>query len=255
MSAIVLDRVGVRFPLFGARARQQQPGASLSVGGAIAWSGRGRASVVALDGVSLTLRDGDRVGIIGHNGSGKSTLLRVVGGVYEPCRGSLHVSGRVLSLFDPMLGMSTECTGRENVVLRGIFVGRTPRQALTKLDEIAEFSELGAYMDLPLKTYSTGMQLRLAFSIATAFEAEILLLDEQFMAGDAAFMEKAERRLKAFVARAGIVVQASHSEQLIRDTCTKVVLLEKGRLAMAGEPGEVFARYRETRAAEAVRAR
>lgn len=243
MSAILLDRVGVRFPIFGARAERGSPKKGLAVGGAIAWSRRGRASVVALEDVSLTLREGDRVGVIGHNGSGKSTLLRVMGGVYEPSEGSLRVSGRVLSLFDPMLGMSVECTGRENVVLRGIFVGRTPRQALMKLDEIADFSELGPYMDLPLKAYSTGMQLRLAFSIATAFEPEILLLDEQFMAGDAAFMEKAERRLKAFVGRAGIVVQASHSERLIRETCAKVVLLEKGRVAAFGSPDEAFERY------------
>ncbi|HYE27049.1 MAG TPA: ABC transporter ATP-binding protein [Allosphingosinicella sp.] len=250
MNSIILDRVGVRFPLFGARRSGAASGLN-PVGGAIAWSDRGPPSVVALDGVSLTLSDGDRVGLIGHNGSGKSTLLRVMAGIYEPCEGSIRFSGRVLSLFDPMLGMSLECTGRENVVLRGIFVGRTPRQALAKLDEIADFSELGAYMDLPLKAYSTGMQLRLAFSIATAFEAEILLLDEQFMAGDAAFMEKAERRLKEFVGRAGIVVQASHSERLIRDNCAKVVLLEKGRLVATGEPEAVFACYHRTRAAEA----
>jgi ABC-2 type transport system ATP-binding protein/lipopolysaccharide transport system ATP-binding protein len=243
MASILLDRVSVSFPVYGSPAaapRKRRAG----VGGLIAWR-RGRPpTITALDRISLELCRGDRVGLIGHNGSGKSTLLRVIGGVYEPEEGRVQVRGRVLSLFDPMLGMSLDCTGRENVVLRGIFIGLTPRRALARVDEIAEFSELGPYMDMPLKTYSTGMQLRLAFSIATSFEPEILLLDEQFLMGDAAFMKKAEERLKSFVGRAGIVVQASHSERLIRDTCDRVILLERGRLDSIGEPDAVFERYR-----------
>lgn len=250
MAHLILDRVGVRFPLFGARVGPPNVGGH-PVGGAIARSGRGRSAVVALHDVSLALRDGDRIGLIGHNGSGKSTLLRVMGGIYEPCHGRIRVSGRVLSLFDPMLGMSYECTGRENVVLRGIYIGLTPRQALDRIDEIAEFSELADYMDVPLKAYSSGMQLRLAFSIATVFEPEILLLDEQFVMGDAAFIEKAEKRLKAFVASAGIVVQASHSERLIRETCAKVLLLDRGRAVMLGEPDAVFDHYAALRREEA----
>jgi ABC-2 type transport system ATP-binding protein/lipopolysaccharide transport system ATP-binding protein len=250
MACVTLDRVGVRFPLFGACIGARSSGGH-PVGGAIARTGRRRSSVVALQDLSLTLRDGDRIGLIGHNGSGKSTLLRVIGGIYEPCEGRIRVSGRVLSLFDPMLGMSYECTGRENVVLRGIYVGLTPRQALARIDEIAEFSELADYMDVPLKAYSSGMQLRLAFSIATVFEPEILLLDEQFVMGDAAFIEKAEKRLKAFVASAGIVVQASHSEKLIRETCARVLLLDRGRAIMLGEPDAVFERYAALRREEA----
>jgi ABC-2 type transport system ATP-binding protein/lipopolysaccharide transport system ATP-binding protein len=159
--------------------------------------------------------------------------------------GRVEVAGRVLSLFEPMLGMSLECTGRENVVLRGIFIGLTPRQVLARIDEIAAFSDLEAYMDVPLKAYSTGMQLRLAFAIATCFDSDILLLDEQFLMGDAAFVEKAEGRLRDFVGRAGIVIQASHSERLIRETCSKVLLLEQGRVAMFGDTDAVFARYHE----------
>lgn len=250
MASVTLDRVGVRFPLFGTRIGPRASGRH-AVGGAIARSDRGQSSVVALEDVSLTLRDGDRIGLIGHNGSGKSTLLRVIGGIYEPCAGRIHVSGRVLSLFDPMLGMSYDCTGRENVVLRGIYIGLTPRQALARIDEIAEFSELAGYMDVPLKAYSSGMQLRLAFSIATVFEPEILLLDEQFVMGDAAFIEKAEKRLKAFVASAGIVVQASHSEKLIRETCDRVLLLDRGRAVMLGDPEQVFDHYSRLRREEA----
>jgi ABC-type polysaccharide/polyol phosphate transport system ATPase subunit len=244
MARILLENVTIRFPVYGAPARAARSPIRF-VGGIIRRPSHGPATIEALRGISLSLEAGDRIGLIGHNGSGKSSLLRVIGGVYEPCEGRVEVSGRVLSLFDPMLGMSLECTGRENVVLRGIFVGLTPRQVLSRIDEIAEFSELEAYMDIPLKAYSTGMQLRLAFAIATAFEPEILLLDEQFLMGDAAFIDKAERRLKQFVGRAGIVVQASHSERLIRETCSKIVLLEQGRIKMFGEADEVFACYRE----------
>ncbi len=253
MARIRLDGVTVRFPIYGAPSGAARNPMRF-VGGIIRRPSHGPAAIEALRDISLSLGAGDRIGLIGHNGSGKSSLLRVIGGVYEPCEGRVEVSGRVLSLFDPMLGMSLECTGRENVVLRGIFVGLTPRQVLSRIDEIADFAELEAYMDIPLKSYSTGMQLRLAFAIATAFEPEILLLDEQFLMGDAAFIDKAERRLKQFVGRAGIVVQASHSERLIRETCSRIILLEQGRMALFGEPDEVFARYREAQAKEAVHA-
>jgi ABC-2 type transport system ATP-binding protein/lipopolysaccharide transport system ATP-binding protein len=250
MPSIILDRVSVRFPVHGAR-RALARGARPAVGGAIGRSRRGTATIAALEEVSLALSRGDRLGLIGHNGSGKSTLLRVLGGVYEPCRGSVHVSGRVLALSEPMLGMSFECTGRENVVLRGIHIGLTPRQALSRIEEIAEFSELGAYMDIPLAAYSSGMQLRLAFAIATSFDPEILLLDEQFLMGDAAFLAKAEQRLRAFVGRTGIVVQASHSERLIRETCASVLLLHHGRPVLVGTPDEAFERYARLQAEEA----
>jgi ABC-type polysaccharide/polyol phosphate transport system ATPase subunit len=249
MASIDLDRVSVRFPIYGSRLAQAAPSRGV-VGGLIKRRRGGPAVVAALEDLSVAFDRGDRVGLIGPNGSGKSTLLRLIAGVYEPCRGRVRISGRILPLLDPMLGMSGEFTGRENIVLRGIHMGLTPRVALRRAEEIADFSELGDFMELPLKTYSLGMQLRLAFSIATAFEADILLLDEQFMAGDAAFVDKAERRMKAFVGRAGILVQASHSERIIKETCNRVALLEQGRLVAIGEPDEMFDRYRERRAQE-----
>jgi ABC-2 type transport system ATP-binding protein/lipopolysaccharide transport system ATP-binding protein len=249
MASIDLDQVSVRFPIHGSRLPQAAP-SRRTVGGIIKGRRGGPAVVAALEDLSVVFNRGDRIGLIGPNGSGKSTLLRLIAGVYEPCRGRVRISGRVLPLFDSMLGMSGEFTGRENIVLRGIHMGLTPRHALAQAEEIAEFSELGDFMELPLKTYSLGMQLRLAFSIATAFEAEILLLDEQFMAGDAAFIDKAERRMKAFVGRAGILVQASHSERIIRETCNRVALLEQGRLVAIGKPDEMFDRYRERRVQE-----
>jgi ABC-type polysaccharide/polyol phosphate transport system ATPase subunit len=243
MASVELSGVSVRFPVYGARGAAPLR-AWAAVGGEIRRAERGPLYVEALRDLTLGLRRGDRLGLIGHNGSGKSTLLRVIAGIYAPWAGRRRVHGRVLPLFDPMLGMALECSGRDNVVLRGVYMGLTPRQALAKLDEIAEFCELGPYLELPLGAWSSGMQLRLAFAVATACEPDILLLDEQFGMGDAAFQEKAERRLEQFVARAGIVVQASHSEPLIRGTCSKVLLLEHGRAAMLGAPDEVFARYR-----------
>ncbi|MBV9929853.1 MAG: ABC transporter ATP-binding protein [Alphaproteobacteria bacterium] len=243
MASVELRDVSIRFPVYGARPRGLG-GAFAAVGGAIRRGGDGILLVEALRGLSLSLTRGDRLGLVGHNGAGKSTLLRVIAGIYPPSSGTRRVHGRVLSLFDPMLGMALECTGRENVVLRGIYMGLTPRQARARIDEVADFCELGPYMDLPLGTWSTGMQLRLAFALATALDPDILLLDEQFGMGDAAFQEKAEGRLRDFVARAGIVVQASHSEPLIRASCSKVLLLDHGRAAMIGPPDAVFARYR-----------
>jgi ABC-2 type transport system ATP-binding protein/lipopolysaccharide transport system ATP-binding protein len=249
MPSVELRDVSIRFPVYGARtlAPRRTPAA---VGGEIARDSHGPLHVEALRDVSLTLRQGDRLGLVGHNGAGKSSLLRVIAGIYPPQSGRRRVAGRIMSLFDPMLGMALECTGRDNVVLRGIYLGLTPGQARARIEEIADFCELGDYMDLPLGAWSSGMQLRLAFAIATGFEPDILLLDEQFGMGDAAFQEKAERRLRDFVARAGILVQASHSEPLIRATCSKVLLLDHGRAALLGGPDEVFARY-HGRAAEA----
>jgi ABC-2 type transport system ATP-binding protein/lipopolysaccharide transport system ATP-binding protein len=249
MAAVELSGVHIRFPIYGARSSASaSPG---SVGGLIGRARHGPAYVEALSDISLRLERGDRVGLVGHNGSGKSTLLRVVAGIYAPCRGTVRVRGRVLSLFDPMLGMTVDCSGRDNVVLRGIYMGLTPAAARARIEEVAEFCELGPYMDLPLSAWSTGMQLRLAFAMATALEPDILLLDEQFLTGDAAFREKAEARLRAFIGRAGIVLQASHSEEAIRQSCNKAILLERGRLVHLGSTAEVFARYNHAPAARA----
>ena len=241
MAMIELSGIEVRFPIYGAPfpADERQS----KIGGLIARARRGRVHVEALRGVSLRLERGDRLGLVGHNGSGKSTLLRVIAGVYAPAAGGIRVDGRVLSLFDSSLGLSADCSGRDNVVLRGIYMGLTPRQALARLEEITDFCELGPYMDFPLKTWSLGMQLRLAFATATALEPDILLLDEQFLMGDAAFQAKAEQRLRAFVERTGIVVHASHSEEAIRAMCNKAVLLERGQIVQTGTPEQIFARY------------
>ena len=212
----------------------------------IAEDNTGVIIVKAIDGLSLTLESGDRLGLIGHNGAGKSTLLRVMAGIYPPTAGTVDVQGKTVPLLDIALGMDDQSTGRQNIRLRGLLLGMTDAEIRRKTDEIADFTELGDYLDLPLRTYSNGMRVRLAFAISTAVDAEILLLDEVLGVGDASFQEKANQRLTELHARSEIVVLAIHSEGAIRATCNKVLWLERGRARMSGDVETVLNAYRKT---------
>jgi len=249
MASIVLRDIEVVFPVYDGSSRSIKnrllPG---STGGSIDSKDKQPAMVQALSGIKGVVRDGDRVGLIGHNGAGKSTLLRVLAGIYEPCAGSLEISGNVAPLFDISLGMEMEATGYENIELRGLFLGLTRKQIRAKTPEIVEFTELGDFLDLPVRTYSAGMRLRLAFAVSTAIEPEILLLDEGIAAGDAAFFQKARVRLRHFASRASIIVLASHSEDLIRSTCNLSVLLEHGKIVATGKTESVLSLYRSRQA-------
>jgi len=200
--------------------------------------------VQALDQVSFRLDDGDRVALIGHNGAGKTTLLRVLAGIYEPRIGFMRIEGRVTPMFDLNLGIDPESTGYENIILRGLYMGLKKSEILARRDSVAEFTELGPFLDLPVRTYSAGMQARLAFAMATCIEPEILLLDEGIGAGDAEFLEKANERLDHFVRKAGILVLASHSIELVRKLCKKAILMEHGRIVCVGEVDEGLEIYR-----------
>jgi len=186
--------------------------------------------VQALGNINLELKSGDRLGLIGHNGAGKSTLLRVLAGVYEPSSGDFVRRGTVASLIDPALGIEVDATGVENIMLRGLVMGMSKRQVDDLTPAICEFSGLGEYVNMPVRTYSTGMLMRLAFSISTSIEADILLMDEWLSVGDAEFTEKAEARMKDVVAKSGILVLASHSLDLIAKECNRVIYLEHGRI-------------------------
>ena len=211
----------------------------MPTGGHIEGAGRTRF-VRALDGVSFELKAGDRLGVVGPNGAGKSTLLKVLYGIYEPTAGKVGIEGRVDALFNITLGFRREATGRRNIVLRGLINGWSLDEIEAHMDEIIAFSELGDFIDMPFKTYSQGMAARLAFSIATSFQPEILLMDEWIGAGDPAFQEKARARMKQMSEDAAILVLASHNMALLQSTCNKILSLENSRVKCFQEADTYF---------------
>jgi ABC-2 type transport system ATP-binding protein/lipopolysaccharide transport system ATP-binding protein len=202
-----------------------------------------RINVRALDDITVDIEDRDRVGLIGANGAGKTTLLRVLAGIYSPTRGELYSSGRISALLDVSVGLNPEATGRENIILRGMYMNIHPREMRSRVDEIVEFTELGPYIDMPARTYSSGMMVRLGFAISTCMPAEILLMDEWLSAGDARFLEKAQRRMEQFVGGSAMLVLASHSPDLLRKWCNRGIMLQHGRIAAQGSIDEVMKAY------------
>jgi ABC-2 type transport system ATP-binding protein/lipopolysaccharide transport system ATP-binding protein len=244
MARIQIDRVSVNFPIYNAGTRSIKTRLMhMTTGGHIGRDAGNRVVVEALTEVTLTFEHGDRVALIGHNGAGKTTLLRVLAGIYEPVRGAVYREGRAVPLFDMALGMNHEATGFENITLRGRFLGLDTKQIRARMDEIAEFTELGDYLAMPVRTYSTGMMLRLAFAISTSIEPEIMLMDEWIGVGDAAFLARAGQRLNDFVGRAGILVLASHSAALLEANCNKGVLMHAGRVEAFGPIGDILRKY------------
>lgn len=245
MASIVLQNVTVDFRIYG--LQYFRTALKQATGGLIRRSGVKQQDVTvrALEDVSIMLKDGDRLGIIGHNGAGKSTLLRVCAGVFEPTGGFAQIEGKISPLFNTAPGLDPDDTGFENIVTCGLFLGMTRDEIDQKLSDIEQFSELGDYLNLPVRTYSTGMQMRLGFSLATALDPEILILDEGLSAGDARFAERATKRVEALVDRCRILVLASHSTDLVRQTCNTAILLNAGRITAAGEPDKVIEAYHE----------
>lgn len=243
----------VDFPIFDAKTRSLKHTFLGAAGGAIGRNESNTVMVEALKDINLHLQDGDRVGLVGHNGAGKSTLLRLLSGIYEPTRGSAVVRGRVAPVFDLGVGMDPEISGYENIIIRGLFLGQTRKAMNRKMDEIAEFSELGDYLAMPLRTYSTGMRIRLALGVVTSIDPEILLLDEGIGAVDAAFMAKARSRLVDMVKRSGILVFASHSNEFLAQLCDSALWIDHGEIRQAGPVDEVVEAYEGPEAGQHVR--
>lgn len=246
MASIELNRVSVLFPIYDSSTRSLKNRIlPAGLGGRIG-SSDGHASVVqALTDVTLKFDHGERVGLVGHNGAGKTTLLRILAGLYEPCMGEAIIKGHVAPLFDIYLGMDPEATGYENIFLRGLFLGMTRKEITARMDDIAAFTDLGEFLNLPIRTYSLGMRMRLAFAVSTSIKPEILLLDEGIGAGDAAFIEKAEKRLADFTAQAGIIVLASHSDGLIRKMCKTAILMNRGQIVAMGDVETILRFYND----------
>lgn len=231
MNVITAENLVVEFPTYTSVHRSLKKAVlHATTGGRFAQDSRARVTVRALDGVSFEIKQGDRVGLVGQNGSGKTTLLRVLAGAYEPVTGELEIRGRVGALLDISMGIEEEATGYENIVLRGVMMGLSPGEMRERIVEIAEFTELGEYLDMPVRTYSAGMKIRLAFAVSTSISADILLMDEWLSVGDAAFSEKASRRLESLVEQSSAFVIASHSRELISRLCNRGIRLHRGRL-------------------------
>lgn len=244
MAFIQFDKVCVDFPIYSASSRSLKKRLlEVATGGQLNTDPHGHVVVRALRDLNLTLRDGDRVGLLGHNGAGKSTMLRLLGGVYEPSAGTARIDGKITSLIDILLGIDREATGRENIYFRGTLLGMSKSHIQRRMEEIVDFSELGDFIDMPLHTYSSGMHLRLAFAVSTIMQPEILVMDEWLSVGDEGFKRKAEARLAELVQASNILVIASHSRELILRTCNRVIWLEHGAIRMDGPAEAVAAEY------------
>lgn len=207
--------------------------------------------VHALRGITLHIAEGERVGLVGENGAGKTSLLRVLSGAYEPTRGSINVAGSVSSLTDLSLGMDLEASGYENIRLRALYLGLSRRELCDLIKDAEEFTELGQYLHLPVRTYSSGMMLRLAFGMSTAIAPDILLMDEMVGAGDAHFLDKARARIEGLMTRASILVLASHNNEIIRSFCTRGICISKGEILFDGDVETCLDFYRRTQMAPA----
>jgi lipopolysaccharide transport system ATP-binding protein len=244
MASITLTDVSVEFPVYNAASRSlKHRFLSVATGGAIDRRGDGHVIVRGLEDVTLSLKEGDRIGLVGHNGSGKTTLLRVLSGIYKPTRGSAEIRGECVSLINIALGIDPEATGRENIKLRGAMMGMHPNELREKYDDIAEFTGLGDFLDMPFRTYSSGMQLRLAFSTSTSIRPEILVMDEWLSTGDEEFKHKADQRLREIVDKTKILVLASHSRELLQKNCNRIVWMEHGRVRMDGPTEKILSTY------------
>jgi ABC-type polysaccharide/polyol phosphate transport system ATPase subunit len=241
---VTLDAVAVSFPVYQGGSRSLKKRVLFrGSAGRIGRDANQRIVVEALRDVSLSLRTGDRLALIGSNGAGKTTLLRVIAGIFEPVHGVVVTRGRISPMFDINLGIDPELSGFDNIRTRALLLGIAPRAIERHIPEIAEFTELGDYLEMPVRTYSSGMMLRLGFAVATCFEPEILLMDEWILAGDAHFMAKAQLRIQEFVERASVLVLASHNLDLCSRWCTKALWLEQGQVRALGPVEEVLGEY------------
>jgi len=245
MAKLKLSGVDVDFPIYGANARRllSKQLFDLRTGGILSVNKNDKVEVSALRSIDLDISEGDRLGLIGHNGAGKTTLLRVMAGILRPTRGEIEREGRISPMFDIGLGMMPDATGIENASMIATLFGMRADEIEEALAGLADFTELGDYLYLPVRTYSAGMQTRLAFGIATLQSPEVILLDEGLYTGDAAFASKAGSRLREFYSQSSIMVVASHAEHIIRRMCNRVAWMHKGEISFLGDVDEGYERY------------
>lgn len=245
LAFIELNNVSLDIPIFDVNRSFRKKMLQICTGGKIIQDNNktNNVSVRALEDISLHFKKGDRIGLVGHNGAGKSTLLRVLAGIYKPTSGNIRKEGKITSLFNIAVGLDAEDSGIENIKKMGAYLGMSPKEINAKREDIIEFSGLGDFIYLPVRTYSVGMQFRLSFSLVTALEPQILLLDEGLGVADAEFTKSANSRLEAFYNRLEVLVLASHSDDLIKQLCNKAVLLEQGSIKAVGAVDYIFDVY------------
>ncbi len=243
MACIEVENVSLTYPVYGQNARSFKSTLINKATGGRLGTSSGNVIVEALKDVSFKLEKGDRLAIIGHNGAGKSTLLKVLAKIYEPTKGTVHIHGMTNCLFDIMMGMDLELNGYENIFLRGIILGLSKAEIRKIIPKVEDFSELGDFMKMPIKSYSSGMKVRLAFGIITNVYSEILLIDEVVNVGDAKFIEKAKVQMRSLVHQSEFLVLSSHDVHVIREFCNKALWLEKGVVKHLGTVDEVLKLY------------
>jgi ABC-type polysaccharide/polyol phosphate transport system ATPase subunit len=244
MARIELRNICVEFPVYNINARSfKKRFLRLATGGNVSKDAHQHVVIKSLHNINLSIQHGDRIGLIGHNGSGKSTFLRLLARIYEPVRGDILIDGNVSPMLDLMQGIEAEFTGYENIIIRGTILGIPRKEIESKIDEIANFTGLGDYLAMPVRTYSSGMMVRLAFAISTSISPDILLIDEVFGAGDASFVEKAREKMISLLHQSNIVIMATHSDELIKEFCNKALLLEGGQIKYFGTVDKALELY------------
>ncbi|MCX2564698.1 ATP-binding cassette domain-containing protein [Acetobacter thailandicus] len=243
MAYLKASDISIDFPLYHTENRSLKKALLGQVSSRFGVDKKSRPVVQALRDVSFSLKTGDRLGLVGSNGSGKTTLLRTLSGIYQPTAGTLSMEGKLISLLDPQQGMNMELTGYENIRLRSYYLGLSKSESQMFEEDVVGFTELNEFLDIPVRNYSSGMIVRLAFGMATAFSPEILLMDEWILAGDAAFMAKAKKRVEGMVQHADILVLASHSPSILAEWTNRLIWLDGGRIVADGPAMEVFESY------------
>ncbi len=238
-------KIGLDYPIVMPENRSIKLSAVKVATGGLIQVNKGLTIVRALQNISFDLKEGDRLGLIGHNGAGKSTLLKVLAGIYRPSSGELMTQGRIVSTLNINIGMNPEANGITNIINHGLLFGLSRKEIKARINEIAEFTELGDYLHLPLRTYSSGMSTRVAFAVVTSINADILLMDEVINTGDAAFIDKAKKRLDGFMNSCKILVLATHSIETMKRLCNKALLLEHGEPLAFGDINEVYQLYQK----------
>ncbi|MCU7828654.1 MAG: ABC transporter ATP-binding protein [Candidatus Thiodiazotropha sp. (ex Myrtea sp. 'scaly one' KF741663)] len=244
MKRVDLNNICLNYPLVGMAGRSLKNRVLSAATGGFITPGD-MPEVCALQNISFSLNDGDRLGLVGHNGAGKSTLLKILAGIYQPTSGNIVISNNVVSTLNLSIGIEPEATGVENIISRGLLLGMKRDEINKKMPEIIDFTELGKFIDMPVRIYSSGMMTRLIFATVSSMDADILLMDEVIGTGDASFLAKASKRLNEFIERSKILVLASHNEETIRNFCNKALLLDRGNLKYFGDVNEVFTIYKD----------